>query len=97
MFARFGARFSNSAFVRICVRPNLAPICPPNPLPSAAPPRGRNRNDGIGRNRGERIQDGEGLAAPVSDSSGEVVAGVLIAGPAVRMAAPPPGRPNPPR
>ncbi|MBK8768070.1 MAG: IclR family transcriptional regulator [Burkholderiaceae bacterium] len=47
----------------------------------------RIRNDGIGRNRGERIQDAEGLAAAVSDSSGEVVAGVLIAGPAVRMAA----------
>lgn len=33
---------------------------------------------------GALAEDAEGLAAPVSDSSGEVVAEVLIAGPAAR-------------
>lgn len=47
----------------------------------------RIRTEGLSRNRGERVREADGLAAPVWDSSGEVVAGVLIAGPARRMEA----------
>jgi len=45
----------------------------------------RIRRDGIARTGGERVRDADGLAAPVFQGDGRVVAGLLIAGPSQRM------------
>jgi DNA-binding IclR family transcriptional regulator len=45
----------------------------------------RIRETGIARTYGERVSAANGLAAPIFDREGHVVAGLLIAGPAERM------------
>lgn len=60
----------------------------PNTITTAASLRAelkRIRQKGIARTRGERVLDANGVAAPVFQSDGQVVAGLLIAGPSRRM------------
>lgn len=45
----------------------------------------RIRKNGIAHSYGERVQDSTGIATPVFSSQGELVAGLLIAGPSHRM------------
>lgn len=45
----------------------------------------RIRQQGVARTRAERVNDADGLAAPVFTSEGKMVAGLLVAGPSQRM------------
>jgi DNA-binding IclR family transcriptional regulator len=45
----------------------------------------RIRKNGIAHSYGERVQDSTGIATPIFSSQGELVAGLLIAGPSHRM------------
>ena len=47
----------------------------------------RIRRDGLARTNGERVKGASGMAAPIFDGDGTVVAALLIAGPSERMRA----------